>query len=240
MGIANAEEPKLDYAQFYNVNVPKEEPVKEEVKLEEKKIKQCVIKNEYSEALKISIESANHANQEVFVGAYENLEIPLLNSKTQYKIKVFNLQNQYLGYLRNYKIDSLVISQFTLVQEYKKENKIDINELKAKPKAQTINESNKSNIETLSRKIRVSNKSNTPIHLDIVDAQHQVIGEGWTVPNNFDSLEFLNYKSQAIEITAGSIIEIKVIGLDSPPVIKAASELALDLEGNFVLELDKF
>lgn len=76
------------------------------------------IKNEYPEGVRVVFQDLNDSI-ELYLNAYETISKVTLNSQADYKIKVFNAYNQYLGYINNQGNASgqLNISPFLLLQE---------------------------------------------------------------------------------------------------------------------------
>jgi hypothetical protein len=102
------------------------------------------LKNEYYESIKVVLEasfseSPKTTNSEFYLNAYESVKDISIPTNAKIKVKVFNLYDQYLGYIdfkNNQKDRNLKISPFLLVPaEFDQKNKKITNTIKEVQKA---------------------------------------------------------------------------------------------------------
>jgi hypothetical protein len=81
-------------------------------------VSEVSVKNEYPESLKVVFEATGE-KVEIYLNAYELMEKLSLNQNSEYKIKVYNIYNEYLGYIRSGSAlaGQLKISPFLLVRD---------------------------------------------------------------------------------------------------------------------------
>ena len=100
------------------------------------------LKNEYYESIKVILEasfsdSTKTEISEFYLNAYESVKDIPISSKAKIKVKVFNLYDQYLGYIQYEKKDSNIkVSPFLLVPaEFDQKNKKLVSTIKEVQKA---------------------------------------------------------------------------------------------------------
>ncbi len=235
------------------------------------------VKNEYPESLKVVFEAIGE-NLEIYLNAYELLDKVALNKNSEYKIRVYNVYGDYLGYIRSPAtlIGQLQISPFLLVRDsiieaptvkFVKEDKpatiqsspetsptskpqenltekqeatqpqITTDLLKSVELKDEFAAEKKSMIPLEKRPIRVANISKAQVHIDIVEADNQAIGEGWTIANDIYEPQFLNLKSEPIQISAEADLQVTQ-AISQTSIKRKAKELNIDEKGNYVWLID--
>ncbi len=216
------------------------------------------IKNEYPESLKIVFEAIGESI-EIYLNAYELLDKVALNKNSEYKIRVYNIYNDYLGYIRSPSAltGQLQISPFLLVRDsiieaptvkfVKKENLTDNKPETPTPIVADVLESvelkdefaaeKKSLIPVSKRYLRIANISKAQVHIDIVEPGNQTLGDGWTITNDIYEPQFLNLQSKPIQISDEADLLVTQ-AISNTTVKKKAKELNIDERGNFVWLID--
>lgn len=124
------------------------------------------VKNEYPESLKVVFEAIGE-NIEIYLNAYEVLDKIALNKNSEYKIRVYNVYNDYLGYIRSpaVLVGQLKISPFLLVRDSNVEAPA-IKFVKEDKPASTQNGSISKPLENLTEKKETPN----PIITDVLES----------------------------------------------------------------------
>lgn len=203
------------------------------------------IKNEFPESIKLIFRyDEDRASLEFYLNAYENIDEVNLNQSIDYKVFVYNVYGQELGYLRNSISGQKIIkiSPFLLVKNYnfKKPNIEELGpaaeiifteeELQSfsgvaavpKPKVVDLN---------LKRAIKIANISDRVVHLDIIEPGAKAIGTGWTIRNDIYEPQLLNFETEPVKLSSSAELRLKPESMGL--IVKKAGDLEIDELGNF-------
>lgn len=253
----------VNYADYYNVPVKTESSAQAtlgetpeiqkglEFAVENKPstsnhINEVSVKNEYPESLKVVFEAIGE-KIEIYLNAYELMEKLSLNQNSEYKIKVYNIYNDYLGYIRSSSVlaGQLKISPFLLVADSVVVEQPIISPAKPESKPQSTSDQVSTtsstapppSVQLSKRPLRIANISNSQIHIDITETNGHAMGEGWTVANDIYEPQFLNLQSQPIQVSDEAQLIVTKVN-NQTTVQKKAKELNIDEKGNYVWLID--
>lgn len=121
------------------------------------------VKNEYPEGVKVVFQDLEDSI-ELYLNAYETINKVTLNKRANYKIKVFNVYNQYLGYINNQLNPSgqINISPFLLLQDFVDASPNVKAVAKSEPPTQVINQSKTQSTSSSEPSVTEDKKKSSP------------------------------------------------------------------------------